>query len=159
MKKRVFSTLAALAIIIGISSPAFASGETGPKNCSDFDTWKQAQDYYEAHGGPEQDPSDLDRDHDGLACEGLPGFDSSYQPSKSDDQGEAQDESDDQKSEQDNTDKQQAAQSNDNNNTNDSQGGEMPETAGNNVTGLFIGGLVAALGTILLLVRKKAFNL
>ena len=46
----------------------------GPdRNCSDFDTWADAQAFYEAGGGPETDPHGLDRDRNGIACESLPG--------------------------------------------------------------------------------------
>ena len=47
--------------------------EEPDRNCSDFDTWQEAQDFYEAAGGPESDPHGLDGDNDGIACEGLPG--------------------------------------------------------------------------------------
>ena len=45
----------------------------GPdRDCSDFDTQEEAQEFFIAAGGPEKDPHDLDRDHDGIACESLP---------------------------------------------------------------------------------------
>lgn len=43
------------------------------RNCSDFDTWQEAQDFFLAEGGPEEDPHRLDRNRDGVACESLPG--------------------------------------------------------------------------------------
>ena len=43
------------------------------RNCGDFATWQEAQDFYIAEGGPSQDPHRLDRDKDGTACESLPG--------------------------------------------------------------------------------------
>ena len=42
-------------------------------NCSDFDTWSEAQDFFESEGGPASDPHRLDRDGDGVACQSLPG--------------------------------------------------------------------------------------
>jgi hypothetical protein len=39
------------------------------KNCTDFATQAAAQEFYIAQGGPALDPHDLDRDHDGIACE------------------------------------------------------------------------------------------
>lgn len=46
----------------------------GPdRNCGDFATWAQAQDFVEAAGGPASDPHGLDGDHDGIACVSLPG--------------------------------------------------------------------------------------
>lgn len=41
------------------------------RNCSDFSNWEEAQDFFEAEGGPEQDPHRLDADGDGIACESL----------------------------------------------------------------------------------------
>lgn len=41
-------------------------------NCDDFDTQEDAQLFYEANGGPEEDPHDLDRDDDGMACDWNP---------------------------------------------------------------------------------------
>lgn len=44
------------------------------RNCSDFDTWQDAQDFFVAAGGPDSDPHRLDSNGDGNACESLPGF-------------------------------------------------------------------------------------
>ncbi|MGR6904747.1 hypothetical protein [Lysinibacillus sp. BSL11] len=41
-------------------------------DCSDFDTQKNAQLFFEANGGPYDDPHDLDRDGDGMACDWNP---------------------------------------------------------------------------------------
>ena len=46
----------------------------GPdRNCDDFDLWQEAQEFYIAAGGPDQDPHGLDQDGDFIACESLPG--------------------------------------------------------------------------------------
>ncbi|MDY6939648.1 MAG: excalibur calcium-binding domain-containing protein [Cyanobacteriota bacterium] len=39
-------------------------------NCSDFNTWQEAQQVFEAYQG---DPFDLDRDRDNVPCENLLG--------------------------------------------------------------------------------------
>ena len=39
------------------------------KDCGDFPSGASAQRYFLASGGPHNDPHDLDRDGDGLACE------------------------------------------------------------------------------------------
>jgi hypothetical protein len=45
----------------------------GPdRNCSDFDTQREAQCFFEAAGGPARDPHRLDADGNGIACEALP---------------------------------------------------------------------------------------
>ena len=43
------------------------------RNCSDFATWREAQDFFFLEGGPGLDPHRLDRDKDKIVCEGLPG--------------------------------------------------------------------------------------
>lgn len=46
---------------------------TGDKDCKDFTTHQEAQDYFIAKGGSSTNNVDnLDADHDGLACESLP---------------------------------------------------------------------------------------
>jgi micrococcal nuclease len=45
----------------------------GPdRDCSDFSTHAEAQEFFIAAGGPQRDPHRLDGDHDGVACESLP---------------------------------------------------------------------------------------
>ncbi len=45
----------------------------GPdRDCADFATQAEAQAFFIAAGGPEQDPHRLDGDNDGVACEALP---------------------------------------------------------------------------------------
>jgi hypothetical protein len=45
---------------------------TRDADCADFPTQSAAQHYFVDHGGPSQDPSGLDADGDGVACESLP---------------------------------------------------------------------------------------
>lgn len=45
--------------------------EHGDYDCSDFSTWRKAQDFFESEGGPDKDYHNLDRDGDGVACESL----------------------------------------------------------------------------------------
>ena len=42
------------------------------RDCTDFATQAEAQDFFVAAGGPEEDPHRLDRDNDGVVCETLP---------------------------------------------------------------------------------------
>ena len=56
------------------SLPTLKYDPSGPdRNCSDFDTWDEAQQFFLAAGGPTEDPHRLDRNSDGVACESLPG--------------------------------------------------------------------------------------
>lgn len=43
------------------------------KNCADFSSWRQAQDWFEKYYPSYGDVAKLDADHDGIACEDLPG--------------------------------------------------------------------------------------
>lgn len=43
------------------------------RDCRDFATWREAQEFFIAAGGPARDPHRLDRDRNGIACESLPG--------------------------------------------------------------------------------------
>ena len=46
----------------------------GPdRNCGDFSSWWDAQNFYLAAGGPQEDPHRLDSNGDGTACESLSG--------------------------------------------------------------------------------------
>ena len=45
---------------------------SGPdRDCGDFGTWREANDFYVAAGGPERDLHQLDGDGDGVPCESL----------------------------------------------------------------------------------------
>ena len=41
------------------------------RDCADFSTQREAQKFFEANGGPANDPHNLDRDSDGKVCESL----------------------------------------------------------------------------------------
>jgi hypothetical protein len=55
--KRYIGLLAAIAAF-ALALPAGATASD--KDCSDFSTWRQAQNFYKAHGGPKRDPHRLD---------------------------------------------------------------------------------------------------
>ena len=74
--KKLVSLLSVCLLIISMASPTFAQGED--KNCSDFSTWREAQDFFNTND-PNNDPHGLDRDKDGIVCNTLPGFDMNYQ--------------------------------------------------------------------------------
>jgi len=46
--------------------------EYGDYDCGDFDYQKEAQEFFESEGGPDEDYHNLDRDGDGYVCESLP---------------------------------------------------------------------------------------
>jgi hypothetical protein len=61
-------TGAAAAILLALGTAPAAGAD---KDCSDFRSWRAAQNFYKAHGGPKRDPHRLDADRDGIACESL----------------------------------------------------------------------------------------
>lgn len=61
--------------IISNRSPGYSSiyDPFGPdRDCKDFQTQDQAQQFFLEAGGPNDDPHGLDRDGDGIVCENLP---------------------------------------------------------------------------------------
>lgn len=67
MRKLIVAAIAALALAVS-AAPAAAKVD---KDCADFPTQKAAQKWFKHHH-PRQDPSGLDADHDGVACEDNP---------------------------------------------------------------------------------------
>ena len=67
---KIRASLVTLAAIAALALPV-APASAGDKDCADFDTWRQAQNFYKKHGGPRYDPHRLDADDDGVACESL----------------------------------------------------------------------------------------
>jgi endonuclease YncB( thermonuclease family) len=54
------------------AAPAGPVARAADRNCSDFNTQADAQEYFINHGGPDSDPDGLDADGDGVACETNP---------------------------------------------------------------------------------------
>ncbi|HET7445898.1 MAG TPA: excalibur calcium-binding domain-containing protein [Solirubrobacterales bacterium] len=69
--RRAAALVLAVAALLAVAAVAPAAAFQD-KDCADFKTHRQAQHYYKKHGGPRYDPSHLDADHDGRACEDLP---------------------------------------------------------------------------------------
>jgi putative cell wall-binding protein len=53
--------------------PASPANPGNAVNCDDFGTWQEAQNWYLRYLAAYGDVAGLDRDHDGIACETLPG--------------------------------------------------------------------------------------
>jgi hypothetical protein len=66
----VRKTIVVFATALALSAAA-TPAKAGDKDCSDFGSWRKAQNFYKRHGGPKRDPHRLDADHDGIACESL----------------------------------------------------------------------------------------
>ena len=48
-----------------------ATASVSDKDCDDFDTWADANDFFLSEGGPHSDPHRLDPDRDGLPCSSI----------------------------------------------------------------------------------------
>ena len=66
--RRLIVTALAITGLLGIAAQPAAARD---KDCSDFPTQKAAQKWFKHHN-PKADPSGLDADHDGIACEDNP---------------------------------------------------------------------------------------
>src|SRR5262245_37837774 len=67
----LLTLLIAVTALMATSADA-PTAKAADKDCSDFSTQRQAQDFFIANGGPGSDPHRLDGDGDGVACETLP---------------------------------------------------------------------------------------
>lgn len=65
-----FALAASVAVALAFPS-ASVPAQQADKDCADFDTQQEAQDFFESHD-PGSDPHALDGDGDGEACETLP---------------------------------------------------------------------------------------
>jgi hypothetical protein len=59
------------ALLFGATAPALAQPTANDKDCSDFGSWREAQNFFLSAGSG--DPHALDEDGDGIACETLQG--------------------------------------------------------------------------------------
>ena len=76
----------------GSASSDESSGGFVDRDCGDFATWREAQDFFESEGGPEEDPHHLDHNSDGVVCESLDGAPAD-DPQVSDSSSESSDDS------------------------------------------------------------------
>jgi len=71
MPRRIARWLLVAAMTATVLTFAVAPSNAVDKDCADFSTQKQAQDFYLAHD-PDNDPHRLDSDGDRIVCESLP---------------------------------------------------------------------------------------
>ncbi|MGV1047109.1 MAG: excalibur calcium-binding domain-containing protein [Solirubrobacterales bacterium] len=72
--RRIAALALALVALVALAAALVAQPAAAfqDRDCADFATQKKAQHYFKKHGGPRHDPSRLDADHDGIACEDNP---------------------------------------------------------------------------------------
>ena len=79
-QRRGLWALEAATVLSAAATGTGADAASRDRNCSDFTTWREAQDFYVVAGGPARDLHRLDGDSDGVACESLPGALRAYRP-------------------------------------------------------------------------------
>ena len=168
MKKTRLTLAALLSILLMFGAAQSVFANVDDQNCDDFDTQPEAQAHYDADTS---DPDGLDRDGDEIACESLPGGDSTASnnddatvenTNESEEASEATSTNESSSSEETNS-SEEATTSSDDSATATSaestlsdkeQGGELPNTASVLPLGI-LGGLGAmALGALGLRKRK-----
>ena len=72
MVRRALHAAVTLVVAAALFATASTASAVADKDCADFDTQAQAQNFFLEHGGPQNDPHQLDADGDGIACESNP---------------------------------------------------------------------------------------
>lgn len=131
LKQTVLCSSMALLLVAGTSLDTQAA--VNDKDCGDFSSHQEVMEFWYANGfSAENDPHDLDRDNDGLACEVSQSEYDSFVADK-----EADNSSDGGTSEE------------------EAAGEELPDTASSNPVMMLFGAGIAGLGSLLLFRRKS----
>ncbi|WKA51935.1 excalibur calcium-binding domain-containing protein [Planococcus liqunii] len=132
LKQTVLGSSMALLLVAGTSLETQAA--VNDKDCGDFSSHQEVMEFWYANGfSAENDPHDLDRDNDGLACEVSQSEYDSFVADK-----EADNSSDGGTSEEETA-----------------AGEELPDTASSNPLMMLFGAGIAGLGSLLLFRRKS----
>ncbi|ANU16406.1 cell surface protein [Planococcus maritimus] len=118
-------------LLVMSASLNVAADEHDDKNCDDFSSHEEVMEFWYTNGySAENDPHDLDRDNDGLACE--------VSQSEYDDYVASQE-----------------AAGSDDEAVEEEEGAALPDTASNGPLMMLFGAGVAGAGSLLLFRRKK----
>lgn len=138
MKKGIAGIFMGSLLVMGASLNV-AADEHDDKNCDDFSSHEEVMEFWYTNGySAENDPHDLDRDNDGLACE--------VSQSEYDDYVASQEAagSDDEAS----GDQEEAVEE-------EAEGAALPDTASNGPLMMLFGAGIAGAGSLLLFRRKN----
>lgn len=139
MKKGIFGILSGTILFIGTTFSVAADNHID-KDCGDFANHEEVMAFWYENGySADNDPHDLDRDNDGLACEvSQSEYDNYVASQENDDSEEAA--SDDQE---------EAVEES------DEEGAALPDTASNGPLMMLFGAGIAGAGALLLFRRKN----
>ncbi|RNF39049.1 LPXTG cell wall anchor domain-containing protein [Planococcus salinus] len=133
MKKSIAGIFAGLFLVMG--STLSVGADNGDMDCGDFSSHEEVLEFWVANGyGPDNDPHDLDRDNDGLACEVSQSEYDNYIASQ-DTNGASEGTSEEQEDAE--------------------EGAALPNTASNGPLMMLFGAGAAGMGSLLLFRRKK----
>lgn len=140
--------LFAVGLIFGGSGFVSADSHDGDKDCPDFDSTAEAEEYWNEQGySAENDPELLDRDGDGLPCENLGGSSSNDGASEeTSDEGES--------TEEESSDKETASE--EETMSHEEEGGKLPETSAPYATYALLGMGLSVLGGAALVARRQS---
>lgn len=145
MKKGLAGFLTGSLLFIG-TTMSVAADEHNDRDCGDFGSHEEVMAFWYENGyNAGNDPHDLDRDNDGLACEVSQGEYDSYVASQ-EDNDDAETSSDQEEA----ADDQETAVEED-----QEEGAALPETGSNGPLMMLFGAGVASAGSLLLFRRKS----
>ncbi|GEN52838.1 excalibur calcium-binding domain-containing protein [Halobacillus faecis] len=140
--RKFLAFLFVFTLTFGSAGVVSADNHDGDKDCSDFDSTAEAEQYWKENGYDENnDPDGLDRDKDGVPCESLGG--------SSSDDGSGDSEAEEEESMDDSEESETTEESS------DEEGGELPETATPYATYALLGMGLFLLSGGLLFVRRE----
>lgn len=158
--KKLLALFFSLALVFSFSTTAAFAANYGKdgvdKDCKDFKSQQEAQKYFEGDGGSKSNNvDDLDRDHDGKACEDYK-YKGGDKGSDDDNTGDIIGGGDSDNNNSGNSNSGNDNGSNDSNQNKDSsQGGKMPKTATNYPIAMFTGALLLLAGMVTLKLRRN----
>ena len=151
MKKGIAGILTGSFLFIGTTLSVGAV--ENDRDCGEFATHQEVLDFWVANGYDESnDPHDLDRDNDGLACEVSQGEYDSYVANQEDDDSteESSDQEEAAEDQEEAGDDQETVVEED-----EEEGAALPDTASNGPLMMLFGAGVAGAGSLLLFRRKS----
>lgn len=161
-KKWVIGITSLAFVSLGGMSAVIADHEAGTINCGNFDTGEEVYEFWTSHGyNAGNDPEGLDRDSDGLPCEGLTSsMESQFLAYESGEESATDEETTEEEvTEEDTTDEEsteEAGEETAGSEESSDEGDALPATASSYPMMILFGLLTAGAGAFMLIRRKVA---